>query len=146
MKYKNFAEIFSDLKPLISDISHILKDTCYSDYEDINLEASDPQERFLKDELNSLFHSLLEASEEFLFLDRPVIDDGFLHKNSSGRYMLNNFEFSCGSPIEIFHSAPDPDYPEDEKWIGTRIEHDGNDYYAVGFRDFELEGCRARRR
>lgn len=146
MKYKNFADIFSDLKPLISDISNILKASGYSDYEEINFEASDAQERFLKDELNFIFHSLYEASEEFLFLDRPVIDDGFLHLNSAGRYTLNGFEFTSGSLIEIFYPAPDSDFPEDERWISTRIEHNGNDYYAVGIRYLPLEGCRARRR
>lgn len=146
--YNTLNDVYSALRVPLAELKDILHATGYDEYQEIsiNSECSSAQDRFLYDSLYDILHSIDDAVSDFKYLSLPVADEGYLHKNSAGRYKLNNFEFSCGCSIEIFCPAPDPDFPEDEKWISTRIEHDGNDYYAVGLRDFPLEGCKARRR
>ncbi len=70
---------------------------------------------------------------------------GYLLKNSCGRYCLfmNNgqtIELTCGSSIELL-------IPDDKgvKVYKSSIEHDGNDYYAVGHHDVNLQGMLARK-
>ena len=60
---------------------------------------------------------------------------GKLYKNADGRYAIDEWTFfTCGSSIKIrIHG----------QWEETTIEHDGFDYYAVGFKGLNLEGLTA---
>lgn len=63
--------------------------------------------------------------------------EGKLYKNDCGKYEIDDWEwFSCGSVIELCLCGT---------WVRTRIEHDGNDYYAVGLKGLKLDGLLARR-
>ena len=53
---------------------------------------------------------------------------GTLEKNRTGRYEIDD-----AVEIEIY-----------DTWRQTAIEHDGNDYYAVGWKDVKLNGLKAR--
>jgi hypothetical protein len=67
---------------------------------------------------------------------RENMKEGYLRKNDVGRYELaTGYYFTSGEPIEVF---------VDGKWHKTRIEHNGRDYYAVGFEGMKLDGVRAR--
>lgn len=66
---------------------------------------------------------------------KEIKNTGNLYKNQRGRYELNGTELTCGDRIELYVVG---------KWVKTRIEHDNNDYYAVGHRDVNLNGIRAR--
>lgn len=60
-----------------------------------------------------------------------------LYKNADGRYALSDYEyFTSGSAIELKLCG---------QWVRTVIEHDGNDYYAVGLNGLVLEGLVARK-
>ena len=60
---------------------------------------------------------------------------GKLFRNPDGRYAIDEWRFfTCGTVIELrIHG----------EWVKTSIEHDGNDYYAVGFKGITLEGLTA---
>lgn len=61
---------------------------------------------------------------------------GVLKKNTCGRYEIDCWtELTCGTVVELFINGA---------WVKTRIEHDGNDYYAVGQKGLTLEGVTAR--
>jgi hypothetical protein len=48
--------------------------------------------------------------------------EGYLKKQSNGRYAIEGAEFTCGERIEV---------KIEEKWIPMRFEHDGDDYYLL---------------
>lgn len=59
-----------------------------------------------------------------------------LYKNGNGRYALDQWtELTCGCHVELKIG---------DEWVKVRIEHDGDDYYAVGLRGFCLVGILAR--
>ena len=61
---------------------------------------------------------------------------GTLEKNRTGRYEIDGgTELHCGDAVEIEIY---------DTWRQTAIEHDGNDYYAVGWKDVKLNGLKAR--
>ena len=61
---------------------------------------------------------------------------GKLYKNEFGKFEIDEWHwFSCGSRIELLLC---------DVWVCTRIEHDGNDYYAVGLKGLKLDGLIAR--
>ena len=62
--------------------------------------------------------------------------EGKLYKNEYGKFELDECNwFSCGCHIELCLCGTR---------VLTRIEHDGNDYYAVGLKGLKLEGLTAR--
>ena len=62
--------------------------------------------------------------------------EGKLYRNECGKFEIDDFHwFSCGCRIELCLCGV---------WVLTRIEHDGNDYYAVGLKGLKLDGLLAR--
>ena len=58
--------------------------------------------------------------------------------------MYNNsdkIEFTSGNRIEAL--IYDDNY-EIERWVKTSVEHDGNGYYLVGYKDVNMEGLLVR--
>lgn len=108
----------------------------FSDFENSNANDWYLQERF-----NKIFSLMTDLHYEIEYLKLPVAFDGFLVKNNRGRYELNNFELTsgCGLEIKIYD-----DFDECKKWVKTRVEHDGADYYFVGYKDYSVSGRRAR--
>lgn len=68
-----------------------------------------------------------------------IADEGFLKKGTNGRYSLNGFEFTSGATIEFL--AEDSD---GMRWVQSRIEHNGRDYYLVGHQHLSLKGLKVR--
>ena len=69
---------------------------------------------------------------------------GPLYKNKMGRYEIDKDNyFTCGDAIEILIYN---DLSEKNEWVKTRIEHNGADYYAVGYDKLSLNGVIARKR
>ncbi|MDA5110876.1 DUF5348 domain-containing protein [Brevibacillus thermoruber] len=94
------------------------------------------------------YHLLYRVTEhleaalyDLTYLNGKVAAQGRLYKNSSGRYAIDeDHYFTCGETIEILVN-------EDEDggyWVRTRIEHNGDDYYAVDRPKINLQGTMAR--
>lgn len=65
-----------------------------------------------------------------------------LRKNKINRYELDELtELRCGDVIDVFIFEPGQ---ENGKWVKATIEHDGNDYYAVGYKNLCLQGLWAK--
>jgi len=81
---------------------------------------------------------------ERMFL--PVVAQGRLVKNSSGRYEIEgtDYYFTSGSSCEIYVSFYEDDEPgENMTWVPTRIEHN-KDYYFVARPGLSPAGVLAR--
>lgn len=100
-----------------------------------------PDGRFAMREYTGLLESMEDILEEYRYLTRPIVKEGYLRLNARERLELDGHEFSCGDSLEIFCQ-----YEDYNEWRLVRIEHDGTGYYAVGCQEARLNGCRARLR
>lgn len=136
-------ELKLEMDGLNSQIKRILKSSGYADYAELSVDydRSNPDEVMLRRELSSCIDKLDEVSAVLEYLNRPVRVEGILRKNRNGRYEIGDRELSSGSPVEVLIYDR---YDERWEWLSSRIEHNGKDYYLVGSRDTDLEGCRGR--
>ncbi|UAL49830.1 DUF5348 domain-containing protein (plasmid) [Sutcliffiella horikoshii] len=113
------------------------------DAENIESDSNDLDSEFLQSEYRSMFDKLEDVYYRLEYLKKPVIDEGLLTKNIRDRYELpSGLEFSSGYPCEILYF--NPSYNE-EYWVYTSIEHNGEDYYATALgRELSINGLRVR--
>lgn len=111
---------------------------CLEKIEPSALSADDRLEYHL---LYRVTEHLEAALYDLSYLNGKVTAQGRLYKNSSGRYAINeDHYFTCGETIEILvNEDADGGY-----WIRTKIEHNGEDYYAVDRPKINLQGTMAR--
>lgn len=143
----NSQEAMSELLNVNRAISNLLLKTqgtsTYDEYNDNILYKDTPDERLMENETYRILEKLAECQRTIKYLAAPVKEEGYLHKNSKGRYELNGNEYTSGCGVEVYmHDT----YEQQFDWSITRIEHDGNDYYAVGYQGVSLEGVRVRKR
>ena len=143
--FKRLADIDCQFQTLIREIG---MDDDYELGDVITPNRADPDERFLFNELSDLMSPLCRLHRELLYLLMPCSDAQVLKKYPNGRYGydIRPFEegrtFSCGSPLEALI------YDEDgnPRWVSSRIEHNGMDYYLYGYSDVPLNGLTIRER
>lgn len=100
-------------------------------------------ERFVYDIIRSLEDSLGQIVYQLEYLKKQVVAEGILQKNRYGRYELGNYDFTSGSPIEVL--IYDEHY-EVDRWVKTRVEHNGEDYYLYdrSISKVPMQGLKAR--
>lgn len=137
-------EVYYDLLDVRMKIQKVLAHIDF-DSSNINLEdRMDPNEVFLRDNCSSIVARLSDIANELRYLNRPILEEGRLNKNTNGRYEISGrYEFVSGSPIEVLIWD---DFDECEKWVLTRVEHSGDDYVLFHHKELPMAGLRARRR
>lgn len=150
---KNIKEIMKEVFEINMKIKQLISHAEYEQFDDLSgLEYDDenPDDLMALDELRNLFRKLDDISHTINYLNRPIKEEGFLHKNRNGKYEINGHELSCSCGIEYlatddWHFKYDEEgrYVETPFWCTSRIEHDGEDYYIVDA-DVELEGLKVR--
>ena len=103
--------------------------------------GSDPDSLMIREELTDVLHHLDIANSILTYLNKRVEGEYTLCKKANGRYSCGAWEFTCGNRIEFYGYDADL---EKYRWYVSRIEHDGNDYYIVGFRNMPLDGLKVR--
>ncbi|MGP4074165.1 DUF5348 domain-containing protein [Piscibacillus sp. B03] len=97
--------------------------------EHIDYDPNNIDETFMVDEFERIITDLEVAENKIDYIQRPIIDKGLITKNELGRYELPSGNYlTSGSICEIL--AYD-DYFDCQMWLKTRIEHNGEDYYAT---------------
>ena len=143
--FKRLTDIDRHVQTLIRDIG--MDDDCEL-WDVITPDRTDPDEMFLAGELSDLISPLCRLHRELLYLLMPCSNTQILKRYPNGRYGYDicPFEegrtFSCGSPIEALIYDEDG-YP---RWVSSRIEHNGTDYYLYGYSDVPLTGLTIRER
>ncbi|AJS61595.1 hypothetical protein UB51_16880 [Paenibacillus sp. IHBB 10380] len=66
--------------------------------------------------------------------------EGVLKKKPNGRYGFGDVELTTGEPVEYL--LQDPEYGD--RWILSRIDHNGENYYLWNNPGLPLEGLRVR--
>ena len=141
----NLQTVFAEAVKLERDISRFLKVSTYPDYDDLSgldIDFSDGEQLLLLDELWRVADKLADVQECIAYLSRPVTETSRLRKGTAGKYRTAKGHFyDCSSNIEAlvtdeYHAVP--------YWTRTTVEHDGEDYYLVGYKDLPMNGLRVR--
>lgn len=149
----NINELMKSLSELNYELKSLIRKTkidMYDDLSGVEADWNNPEQLFMVEELRSAMQKISEASEIISYLKKPVKGEYVLHKNCNGRYECSAHEYTCGNCIEYYA------YDETEeryRWVISRVEHDGDDYYIVNSKWLRcnrnavpLEGLRVRRR
>ena len=145
MKIKSI-EAMKKLQSFQSEIEKLLHATMgsdqYAEYDaNISYDEENPEERLIENEVYAILEKAYKLRARISYLSAEISTEGILHKKENGRYELNSIELTCGHGIEVF-MYDECSYRYD--WYITRIEHNGQDYYAVGHSEVCLEGIKAR--
>lgn len=104
-------------------------------------DRTNPEDMYLQDIFYVVGDKLGDVEQLLRVAAAPVAEEGILRKGKSGRYSLNGSEFTSGQSIEYLDTGSDGDDP---RWVYSRIEHDGTDYYIVRNPKLPLKGLRVR--
>ena len=142
---KSLKEVFSETIGLHSKIGRVLELSDYGEYGDLSgLEADegDSGQIFLLGELQVIMKHLDEVNGRLKYLSRPVKEVSRLHRNSAGRYETDGGHYyTSGNSIEALVQDGSREVPY---WARTSVEHNGRDYYLVGYDGIKLDGLTVR--
>lgn len=144
---KTLQELTTKLNILNSDIKEILKYSEYEQYEDLSgIEHSNNSEDLLLVENYRILLEKLDSINHILnYLQRPIKEEGTLYLNESGRYQIKGSAtyYTSGNGIEFLTYD---DYNDSYSWHTSTVEHNGKDYYIVGYSEVSLNGLNVRTR
>ncbi|MEK3762650.1 DUF5348 domain-containing protein [Paenibacillus sp. FSL P4-0338] len=126
-----------NLEPQLKRVSKLIQDA----ENDGIYSSENPEEMYLRGMFYQIQGKLNDARRLIRFTVAPVLKEGVLHKRSDGRYGLQDGTyFSSSGYIEYLLTEPG----EDARWVSSRIEHNGEDYFIVGRKELPLQGLRVR--
>ncbi|MEC0167406.1 DUF5348 domain-containing protein [Paenibacillus graminis] len=104
-------------------------------------DCCDPEAMYEQAMLQRILGELTDLIPLVRQLVAPVAREGTLRKNRAGRYELaSSTYFTTGSPIEFLYTYPDGDSRRESRWIYSRVEHNGSDYYIAGYPEQKMNG------
>ena len=126
--------VLSEAGKLNRSITQFLKFSTYTDYDDLSgldMDLTDGEQIFLRDELRVITDRLADVQDFISYLSRPIVE----YRTAKGHF------YDCRSRIEVLVSD---DYHEGPYWTRTTVEHNGEDYYLVGYKGIPMDGLRVR--
>lgn len=144
---KDLKELLERSQKLNTEIKRLLKESTYLEYDDLSeldIDYKDAEQLLLQEQLWKVMQELEDVSDRLDYLALPIKEVSRLHKNSDGRYETKGGHYyTSGCRVEALVSDSFRTVPY---WVRTSIEHDGNDYFLVGYREVDLEGLKVRLR
>ncbi len=141
----NLQEVLAEAVKLNKSITQFLKFSTYTNYDDLSgldIDFKDGEQLFLREELRGIAARLTEAQDNILNLSSPIVEVSRLRKGTAGKYRTAKGHFyDCRSIIEALVSDEYHDVPY---WTRTVVEHNGKDYYMVGYEGISLKGLTVR--
>lgn len=147
------TELKSAVQKLSGQISTILSTSGYQQYDDllsIKYDINNPDDLMIIDEYKQLLSKLSDVQYAIDYLSKPVKYEDRLTLRTDGRYGTINGTtyYTSGSRIEFLTSEEvmdsDGQFVDVPAWRISRIEHNGTDYYIVGYSDVKLHGLKVR--
>lgn len=130
------------LKTCIDDILQASTYDEHADLRGLHVNREDSDQLFMANELRAILRKLADAGSSIEYLFRPVKEVSFLHRNENGEYMTGQgYVYRSGSLIEALLQDESHESP---RWVQTKVEHDGEDYYLMGYEDIPMEGLNVR--
>lgn len=148
------VELTKELEQLRKEATNILEDTEYEEYNDfsaLGYERTDGEALLLVNEYRGIMERLSDIKWTLEYLNRPVDYTDTLRLNDNGRYETVNGRkyYSSGTGIEFEYSeevynSVTEDWENVKTWRISRVEHNGERYYIVGYSMVELDGLKVR--
>ena len=139
----NIQQLYNNFSDLNKEISTILTQSGFDTHNDLyDLDCgSDPDSLMLREELTDVLNHLDVVNSILNYLGKKIAGEYTLHKNKNDRYSCDLHEYTCGNRIEFYYYDDDI---EKYRWNISTVEHNGSDYYIVGYRDISLNGLKVR--
>jgi hypothetical protein len=140
----DMEKLLSSAGKISREIEEFLRTADYENYDDLSglkIDYEDENQLLLLNEFKGILEKLDSVKSDINYLNRPIKSTGILHKNNRGRYETEFREYSSGYGIEAFIYD---EYFEKNRWVITRVEHNGRDYYLVNYRNVPMEGLKVR--
>ncbi len=133
------------MKGLKCRIDEIFSVTTYDEHADLrglHVDHKDSDQLFQLRELQKIMRKLADIGSSIEYLFRPVQETSTLHKDENGEYRTEKgYCYRSGSLIEALLQDESNEVP---CWVQAKVEHDGEDYFLVGYGDIPMEGLRVR--
>lgn len=129
------VQLAKELAPKLRQFSEV-----YEEVERVTLPSElTMEERYQLNVLLSVSEKMNDVSHTLIGMVKPVRVLGHLKKNDeTGRYEVDGISLSSGYPVEYLSE-------EEQCFIPSRIEHNGDDYYIVGLgREESIDGVYVR--
>ena len=133
------------MKGLKFRIDDILSVTTYDEHADLrglHADHKDSNQMFQLREMRRIMEKLADVGGSIEYLFRPVQETSTLHRDENGEYRTEKgYCYRSGSLIEALLQEDSQEAP---CWVQTKVEHDGEDYYLMGYEDIPMEGLNVR--
>lgn len=139
MSVEEALKEFQKLNRQITQLLNLLGYEC----DNVVYDREDLDEEFLRSQIYYLSNKLGDIKNRVEYLSKPIKEQGFISKNSLGRYELpSGYYFTSGSICEILWND---DRNDEQYWLYTTIEHNGTDYYATALgKQVSIDGMMVR--
>ena len=135
----------SEAVKLNRSISQFLKFSTYTDYDDLSgldIDFTDGEQLLLWEEIRRITDRLADVQECISYLTRPITEVSILRKGTAGKYRTaKGHYYDCHSNIEALVTDEYHDVPY---WTRTVVEHNGEDYYLIGYKGLSMNGLTVR--
>ena len=85
---------------------------------------------------------MADVQEWISYLTLPITEVSILRKGINGKYRTaHGHYYDCRSYIEALVTDEYHDVPY---WTRAVVEHNGEDYYLVGYKDIPMQGLKVR--
>lgn len=146
------VELKREMRKLQDQIEKIMQMTKYQSYDDLSAveyDHTDPDDLQYIDEYRLALDNLSRIDYRLSYMDRSVAYTDTLILRPDGRYGTRNdrFYFTSGTVIEFAYitEVQNADgYEEIPVWTISSVEHNGKDYYIVGYPDVSMDGLKVR--
>ena len=146
-------ELQEEMQKLSSQIATVLSVSKYRDYDDlsgIEYSTNNPDDLLLIDEYKSILYKLSDVQYDLEYLNKSILFEDTLILRPDGRYGTRNNKtyYTSGSGREFFNNeqvlGADGYLTDKPAWRTSTVEHNGTDYYIVGYKDVDLNGLKVR--
>lgn len=132
-------------KELNQQIENLFKLSTFDECGDLSYLEYDPtdsEQIFHLEEMVKIMENLFSVRKKISHITYPVKEVSKLHKDTAGRYETDGgYYYTSGTGIEVLVSD---EYHKVPYWKRTCVEHDGKDYYIVGYKDTPLDSVTVR--
>lgn len=146
-------ELQEEMQKLSLQIATVLSVSKYIDYDDlsgIEYSTNNPDDLLLIDEYRSILYKLSDLQYDLEYLNKPVLYEDTLILRPDGRYGTRNNKtyYTSGNGIEFLINdevlGVDGHFTEVSAWRTSTVEHNGINYFIVGYKDVDLNGLKVR--
>ena len=147
---KELQEEMSKLQKQIATVLNISKYREYDDLSGVNYSVRNPDDLLLIDEYKNMLYKLSDVQYDLEYLSKSILFEDTLVLRPDGRYGTNNGKtyYTSGSGIEFLCTDEclneEGHFEDMQAWRTSTVEHNGTDYYIVGYKDLDMNGLKVR--